>query len=421
MLLVTGLASNSFLAWTLAPEGLGSYYVCVVFASLLTVFFTLGCDVACIYFVASKQHSLSQGVVYAFIFSVAGSLIAIITGLFLIEQQYSFFFKASPSAFKIALANIPIAFLSLVLISLLTAIKDFKGYAQLSVLFAILQLATIVFFVWFLSMGVEGVLWAMNVSGLVSIAGTLIYLKYRYKIQYVTPKRTEFVAILNYGTRYYFGKVSNILNSRIGTSMLAFMADTRDIGIFALAAQLTERVEMLPDTLGTILISRVAANSKGHVEAVAMCARITMVCCTLALIFLAIFAHLIVTFVFSPSFLPAVLLIQILCFGVAFRCTSKIFVPYLLGKNKPGVASTAVLFGMLANGLFLWFGYPVFGLTAAGIGMVLGYLISASILTTGFIHTSQLSFREIFYFRMSDWSPIVKWIKIKLVLSHKGK
>lgn len=414
VLLVTGLASNSFLAWTLAPEGLGSYYVCVVFSSLLMVFFTLGCDVACVYYVATRKYTLSQGVVYAFIYSIAGSIIAIAVGLYLIELELAFFLKAPPLAFKIALANIPISFLSLVLISLLTAIKDFKAYAQLSVLFSIVQLIIVVIFVWYFSMGVEGVLLAMNLSGLISIIGTLAYFKIKYQVEYTHPRKAELVEIINYGTRYYFGKVSNILNSRISTSMLAFIADTRDIGMFTLAAQLTERIEMLPDALSTILISRVAGNTKGHVDVVAMCARITMVCCTIALVLLAAFSHLIVYYVFSPKFLPAVLLIQIMCIGVAFRCTSKIFVPYLLGKNKPGIASVAVLFGMIVNGTFLWFGYSEFGLTAAAFGMVLGYLVSATVLVSGFVQTSNLTFIEVFHFRKSDWLPIIHWSQSKI-------
>ncbi len=74
---VLGLLNQAMLAYTLLPEGRGSYAVCVVFGSLLGLLFSPGAQQGAQYFVAARQASVSQGVCAAAAISLAGGGLAI--------------------------------------------------------------------------------------------------------------------------------------------------------------------------------------------------------------------------------------------------------------------------------------------------------------------------------------------------------
>ena len=125
---------------------------------------------------------------------------------------------------------------------------------------------------------------------------------------------------------------------------------------------------------------------------------------------IALFAVPIVKVLFSSAFLPSVPIIRILIIGTMARCAGKMFVPYLLGRNHPGIASISVAIGMSTNILLMYFLLPVYGLSGAAISVSVNYLISSTILTIGFIYYSGLTMRDVVDFKRSDWEPI--WIII---------
>ncbi|MHC5172664.1 MAG: hypothetical protein ACYSPJ_02710 [Planctomycetota bacterium] len=63
--------------------------------------------------------------------------------------------------------------------------------------------------------------------------------------------------MFHYGLRYYVGKISNQVNFQLGTLILAFFATQEQIGIFAVASQVTARAMLVPDALATVLMPRV--------------------------------------------------------------------------------------------------------------------------------------------------------------------
>lgn len=94
-----GIGTESFMAWFLCPNGRGSYAVCLIFVTLLTVLFGYGVDAAVQYHIASKKTTLSEGVSIGLIFIIIASIIAIIIGGLLLHINLSFL---------IALGYIPI-------------------------------------------------------------------------------------------------------------------------------------------------------------------------------------------------------------------------------------------------------------------------------------------------------------------------
>ena len=100
------------------------------------------------------------------------------------------------------------------------------------------------------------------------------------------------------------------------TMVLAFFATREEIGLFAVASMLTFQATVIPDVISTVLMPKVAGDGVGKKELVAQCFRLTAIICGILLLVIAVFAEPIVVVLFSPKFIPAVLLIRILSIGL---------------------------------------------------------------------------------------------------------
>ena len=401
--LVLAIGTQSCLAWVLGPGDRGSYAVALLFLTILEVVLIIGTDSTSRYFVASKRLSLSEAVVDVTILGGLASVLAIGVGLALMTLPVSFFSKASPLAFHLALLGIPAHAGAYCFTLMLTSLRDFKWYAIVLTAQYVFQLLVTLLFVWFLSWGVEGAMLALLLSGAFAIALALSVFRYRHDLHWVKPRIESLRQILHYGLRHYPAKLSIQVNFSVGTFILAFFATKSEIGLFAVASAFITRTLLLPGTLIPVLIPRVAQDDTGRRALVAQCARVTTLLCGGILLLLAVFAKPIVRILFGPEYLAAVPLIWIMAAGVLVRSGSQLFGPYMVGTNHPGIESVAVASGTAVNLLFLWFLLPILGLPGAAIGRAASLVISSAILYVTFSRLSQMSFREIWRFQRSDW------------------
>lgn len=411
VMICIGLGIQSCLAWFLGPAGRGSYAVCLIFATLLRVVFVIGCDKAILYFVSSKRFDISQGIINATIYGTIGSVLAILTGLILMQLPLSFFDKATPTAFYLALFLIPTSLYSIIFMFLLTSVREFGWFAIVSIIYGLAKLLFTLFFVCVCSWGVNGALIAVIASDILAIIITIFFFKWKYGFKIVSPAIADLQEVLHYGVRQQAGKISNQTNVMAGTIILAFFVDKNDLGLFAVASGLTFQVTAIPDVISTVLIPRVAGDEVGKKELVAQCFRLTAIVCGVLLLILAVFAKPIVTVLFSTKFLDAVLFIRILSIGVALRCACKIFEPYLLGTNHPGSTSISVVVGTIVNLIVLWFLLPVVGLPAAALGIMVGFFVSSSLLIMFFVSYSGLGLRQTIQLGQTDWIFVSNTVK----------
>ena len=105
---VFGLAIQSLLAYTLLPEGRGSFALCVVFAGVLGVLFTPRAREGAQYFVMTKQATVSEGVGAALASCLVGGALAITLAIPFVHSDIAFFHKAETRSFYLALALVPV-------------------------------------------------------------------------------------------------------------------------------------------------------------------------------------------------------------------------------------------------------------------------------------------------------------------------
>ena len=402
-----GLVTQSCLAWILGPGGRGSYAVCLLFATLLGVCIVVGYDLPSLYFVASKQFTVSEGITHALVYGAAGSVLAVGVGLAMMHMPLAFLQKASPRTFYLALVFLPIGLYTFTFLQLLTSVREFGWYALLQTVNSLTMLLGTLAFVWGLSWGPEGALLANITAGLVTTAAVLVVFRRKYGAKLVRPSWEKLRMMFRYGARYYVGKISNLVNFQMGTILLALFATREEVGLFAVAALLTGRTMLVPHTLTGLLVPKVARDQAGTTDLVAVCARLTFVICGGLLLVLSLFAKPIVSLLFSSAFLPVVPLIWILAAGFLIRGPANVFIAYLLGADRPGATSFAMAGGMIVNFGVLWVLLPILRLPGAAVALAASYLVSTIIVVLFFCRSSGLSLGQIFRFRRSDWDLLL--------------
>jgi O-antigen/teichoic acid export membrane protein len=415
--LLVAILTQIFLSWQLGAGGLGSYALSIMYASLLSVVFVVGCDVASSYLLSSGNFNVSESVLYTTIFGGIGSLIAILVGLSLLQFPIPLFSKAGYIPLYFSLASIPATLFSTVYVQLFSAMQEFKIYAQLTIIQAVLLSLLNLLFVYIFSMGVPGALLALIISGLVVICFALFIFKKKYELKFSRIKRTNLTKMLNYGMRYYLGRLSNTANAQIGVLMLGLFLPKESVGVFSLATQLISRIMIIPETLHVLLSPKAASSADGEAQLIALSSRFTALISAILLVLIYFLSEPFVKLIYPSQFSEAILIIRILTVGILFRCVSKIYVPYFLGVDLPGVASLSVFSGLVLTIFAYTLLVPNFGLAGAGIGTVLGYTLSSFLLYLNFVKRTGLTFQECLLFDISDWR--MASLKTKALLKNK--
>lgn len=410
-LVFISLGTQSILAWILGPEGRGAYAVCVLFTMILGMVFIVGCDYAGIYFLAAKKLSVSEGVIYTLLFGIVGSILAVGVGLIIMTLPVPFLTKASTTQFQLSLVLIPVSVFSYTLLQLLTAIRQFGWFSIFSVITSFAQLLFTALFVFIMGCGVTGALFANISSASVSMLLTLSFLHSKYILKWPKISFQKLWDMFFYDIRHYVGKISNQINFEIGIFILALFATPREIGLFSVAVAIMMSLNIIPNTLENILIPRVAADPLGRPRLIIQIARMTGIVCAIILIILFLFADIIITIIFSPAFLPVVTLIRIMIPAILIRCTSKILVTYLIGKNNPGLVSISVAAGVITNFLLLYLLLPIHGIVGAAIAMAMSFIISSVFVLFFFLKNSGLNYLMLFRFKSQDWVEIIELVK----------
>ncbi len=308
-------------------------------------------------------------------------------GWLALKAPLAYFSRAEPAAFQLSLLLIPLHLLYRSLIRVLTGIKRFFAYTTFTLANSLTLLIAAGVFIPFLGLGVYGAIWAQAISWLIAAGGLLVYYHRSAGYRWSWPERRSTALLINYGVRDYFGKIANLANVQLGTIFLAFFVGAQEIGWFAVAFSAVSRIGFIPDSLGMVLLPRVAEDGlTGRAETIARSARISFLLSVLVLIPIVVWAEPLVRFFLSPAFLPAVPIIRLLAIGFAVR--------------------SGCLASVLVNGVFLWLLLPRIGVHGAVWAAIAGYCVSSALLLGWFCRFSKMNLRDVLRFRLSDWSPL---------------
>ncbi len=240
---------------------------------------------------------------------------------------------------------------------------------------------------------------------------------YNYKLQRFDIKIQNVTRIFKYGIKYYFAKLSNLANVKVGTILITFFTDNANIGIFTVASRFLTRIFIIPDSLISIILPKVAKSKDGEGKLVIQMARTSMYICFLFLMICLLFSKTIISILFSPEFSHARILMFYLAPGILIRSFSKILMPYFNGINKPQINSLSTFLGTVTNLIMIIILLPLFGLKGAAIAMSIGYFTSSFFLLKKFFQfNNKFKLTDCFILKISD----MKFVKKEIIRFKKG-
>ena len=397
---IFGLAIQSLLAYTLLPEGRGSFALCVVLAGVLGVLFTPGAREGAKYFVVTRQATVSEGVGAALAICLVGGALALTLTVPLVHGDIAFFQKAETRSFYLALALVPVLAFSGTMEYQLAGLRRFGVLAGFTLVHLAVNILVLLVLVRAGRLGVGGAVAAVIGAHGCTVVLCWWYLRRHHGLVLTDPIRAVSARIVGYGLRFHPAGIGGVLEMSAGVLILGLFASPAEIGLFATASALVFRLKMISDAVGNALLPRIAGS--GRPELTTLCLRV--VWCGTAAAILAVLAIStpLVRILFSEAFLPAVPLLWIIAPGVLAYACAGILGTYFKGMDRPGICSWAVSLGLAANLVAIPVLYPVVGVSAAAWGLTLGMTCRLVLLAAAFTRATGMRWLSIWLPRPGD-------------------
>lgn len=403
MILGLSVLTQSLLAYALLPAGRGAYAICVLFGEFAGVLVTLNVGRGAQYCIMTRRLSVSQGMSIVSLLCLAGSALAVVAAIPLIESGLAFFRNADVDSFYVAILLIPLSSLSFAVSLQLAGLRRFGWLGLFSFLrFAVGGIA-IVILVWMQDLGVNGALLALALGHLALIVACIVDLGRHYGLALEPPSREGLRQVLRFSLKDHPARLGQAVDTRVGTLLLGIVAVRADIGLFATSNALITKVFLIPSAISAYLLPRVARAGAGESPGLtAFCARVTWwVVGGLLLLWVPVSTHL-VPFLLSEAFAPVARLTWIMSIGVLVCANSEIFVAYFRGVNRPQIFSYAMCAGLVVNVLLFYLLQPRWGLDGAAWALTGGFLCRGLILWVLFHRATRLPLSATLLLRRTD-------------------
>jgi O-antigen/teichoic acid export membrane protein len=187
--------------------------------------------------------------------------------------------------------------------------------------------------------------------------------------------------IAGFGFRFYPAAVAHALDFNAGVLVLAAIASSSEVGIYAALSALMLRFLLLAQAIQEAVLPRVAADAdRGRQHLVSQLTRVSVwATAAIVLAFLPV-SNWIVGVLLSPPFVEGISIIWWMVPGIIAHAASAVLMPYFEGRGRPGVVSIATWVGMTVNVAAVVLLYPVLGLPGAGLAMTLGLVSRFAVL-----------------------------------------
>ncbi|HYO41648.1 MAG TPA: flippase [Candidatus Limnocylindrales bacterium] len=404
------LATDIVLARLLGPSAKGRFTLVLLFSQLAAVLAAWGMDAALGVIAARGRNDARRGFANAVIWSVVvGGLAAIVacwlyglpTDVRPLGPLTSLIPNLSANQFLYGALAIPgELFFALGLFALLgrrrvAAYNGIRLLRRATLLVLIVGAAAVAR----LSLGVAV---ACNLGALAMTALAIVLVARRDGTASLRPSKTLLLEQLRFGTRVLPGTLAERLQFRSDAFLLNGLVGVRATGVYSVTAGLAETLWYIPNALGTVMFSRAVDPGEDASGTAVVLSRVT-VAITVAL---AVPAYLLgpwlVEVLYGPEFREAGTALRWILPGIVAYSVVAVLSRYVVGRGRPGLATTANLTGLAVNigsNLLL---IPVLGITGAALSSSISYACTAIIMLSMFRRLSGRGLGETLILRPHD-------------------
>ena len=366
----------------LGPDGLGLFSMAVMIIGIIELIALFGIDGALIKFVAEYKERKEKvdSLVSSAFFTILIVGIIVSSALFVFSDTFANVFDMPSLSLllKIYAFVFPLSLAHGIIVSYFTGLREMRYYAFIMVLQASLALVFILAFL-IIGLGVEGAMLGTAFAIFVTVSVAIVIVKKFVRFTFSDYKKNT-KTLSSFGSRLVGANMINQIYYNIDILMIGYFLTSTDVGYYAVAISLSRFFWLVPRAMATIAYPAISEYwTAGNHQAISKLVDKTTKYCACILMFAGMsvifFAKDIITFLFTPEFLPAVLPLIILTIGTV---TSGILRPIgviFASTGKVNLVLIISAIGAVGNVLLNIALIPTYGIIGAAIATTISYVI----------------------------------------------
>ena len=376
------------LARYLGPDGLGLLSMVTMLASIIELIAIFGIDGALTKYVAEykgKEQKDKMCELFSSAF-VTILIIGVITSMifFVCSNIFADIFNMSSlsSLLKIYAPIFPFSFTYAIIISYFNGLREMRFYALSRILQASLALAFILALL-IIGLGVEGALWGTIFAIIVTVCVNMSIMKKFIRFKFSNYKK-NIKMLASFGSRITGANMIWQTYYYMDSLMIGYFLTSTEVGYYAVAISLSRFFWLVPRAIATVAypaISEYWAN--GNRQAVNKLVDKSTKYSACILIFagmsIVFFAKDIITFLFTPEFLPAVLPLAILITGTVTSGILRSVGGIFASVGKVNLVLKISIIGAVGDIILNMILIPIYGIIGAATATTASYALNVFI------------------------------------------
>lgn len=376
-----GLVTTVMIARVYGPEGNGALAVTLLLPSMLTSFLNLGVAPANVYHLGSRQTTVRRLLAANLqIFLLLGSLGLAIGATVLLWKGSQLFPGVDPRILWFALAIFPLGLLNSYLLSVFQGLQHFRPYNLLAILQPALLLVVIVMVT---ALGYREFAYLVGAQLIAQFGVFLLTVAWLIPLIEKKPsdvKPEGFVKkTLGYGWKAHLSNILAFINYKADIFLANLFLGPAAVGVYVVAVVLAEKLWLMSQAVSTVILPRLAQLSSDETkrkQLTPLIARWVLLATLIVALMVAAIAMPLVSVLFGPDYLDAVILLWILLPGIVLTSASRVLANDIAARGRPELnmyTSIVVVIVNIVGNLIL---IPVYGLPGAAAATTAAYIVN---------------------------------------------
>ncbi|HJQ83537.1 MAG TPA: flippase [Candidatus Binatia bacterium] len=389
---ILGIGTSVVTARMLGPHDRGLFQLLVLLPATLANFVKLGIPQANVYFMRRERASAADVASNSVWFALAlGGGLAIVAYLGRDWLLAPFLREAPPATVPVVLALVPCVLIQTFFSGVLQAEQRFREFNFQTLMPALLALLGMPIALVWLRTGLVGAIVTQTVIALFVTfwLALRVHRTAHLRLCWNGPLAR---GMLGFGGKSYVQTLASTLHFRIDQYMIAMFLDPSQVGLYAVAVNLTNLLLKVPDATGTVLYPRIAGAGEQamHAQTTTVCRHTIFVMAVGALGY-AIAGPFAIRLLYGEAFAASARPLLLMLPGTVMISLYLLLTRNFTSRNRQQVNIVAAVAALAINVGLNCILIPRFGIAGAAISTAVSYSVASLILLVMFVRESGYS------------------------------